>query len=131
MSDAVDLGRFRVLGAKVITERILAKEGRPELFKITATITVAERDTGAPVDVKADVQLTREELEGSICPPEEVIRLRAKALLLDLLDHEIDECLRVPGLEWNDPHVWRPVVGDEETQKMLPRAWTSFFGHKR
>jgi hypothetical protein len=126
----VDLGRFCVLGATVITERILAREQRPELFKITATITVAERDTGSPVNVKADAQLTREELESHDGPPEEVIRLRAKALLLDLLDHEIDECLRVQGLEWNDPHVWRPVVIDDETQKRFPRAWTSFFGAK-
>lgn len=127
----VDVSRFVVTGAEVTVEKERLDVDGPVVFRIDAKLFVFDRETRRPTKVQAPAtHVSAEELEAFAGPHEELVRLRVKTILLQLLDHEIDELLVVEGLSWLDPHVWRPTVLVEDQDPTLPKAWTPYFGPK-
>ncbi len=102
----VNVSRFGVSGAEVtITEEKRSEGDAARVFRIEAKLFVFDRDTRLPTKVQAPTTyVTAEELEAFAGPAEELVRLRVKAILLSILDHEIDECMVVENLRWLDPH---------------------------
>lgn len=93
----IDVSGFQIRGIRIIPE------ARPETQSILWRLAahVPSRDPGEIIEVHGAEEIPIMALERM--PKEAVIEIIRRAIL-SLLEHELDEQLKVDGKQWRDPH---------------------------